>query len=159
MITSLSTNVLWISCHKKKTNYLPEPNSEYSIYVCECIFFMHIIFGVNLVYTKLSVRISSVFYHTFHTYFFYLYICPRNRALWWIMSRSYKSTAWLTWCDVTPGPERSDRYREIRSRPVDQETVKVRQQMFSYVYTMKQCTCLLFFLILFLIRVCTCTNF
>lgn len=54
----------------KKTNYLPEPNSEYSIYVCECIFFMHIIFGVNLVYTKLSVRISSVFYHTFHTYFF-----------------------------------------------------------------------------------------
>lgn len=106
--------------------------------------FMYIIFVVNLVYTKLSVRISSVFYHTFHTYFF-LYICPRNRALWWIMSRSYKSTAWLTWCDVTPGPERSDRYRKIRSRPVDQETVKVRQQMFSHVYTMKLCTCLLFF--------------
>lgn len=70
MITSLSTNVLLISCHQKKPNYLPEPNSEYSIYVCECIFFMHITFGVNLVYTKLSVRISSVFYHTFHTYFF-----------------------------------------------------------------------------------------
>lgn len=144
---------------QKKTNYLPEPNSEYSIYVCECIFFMHIIFGVKLgIYQVISTYFFSFLPH-FSYIFFYLYICPRNRALWWIMSRSYKSTAWLTWCDVTPGPERSDRYREIRSRPVDQETVKVRQQMFSHVYTMNQCTCLLFFLILFLIRVCTCTNF
>lgn len=71
MITSLSTNVLWISCHQKKLIiYLSPIQSTVYMYAIECIFFMHIIFGVNLVYTKLSVRISSVFYHTFHTYFF-----------------------------------------------------------------------------------------
>lgn len=34
---------------------------------------------------------------------------------------------------MTPGPEKSDRYREIRSRPVDQETVIVSH---IYVYPM-----------------------
>lgn len=98
-----------------------------------CIFFK-IIFVVNLAFTKLSVCISAIiFYHAFNSYVFFIYICLRNRALRWIMSRSNKSTAWSTWCDVTPGPERSDRYREIRSRPVDQETVIVSH---IYVYPM-----------------------
>lgn len=117
-----------------------------------CIF-KKIIFVVNLAFTKLSVCISAIiFYHAFNSYVFFIYICLRNRALRWIMSRSNKSTAWSTWCDVTPGPERSDRYREIRSRPVDQETVIV-----SHIYMYTQC--LLLFLFLFLIRVCTCAKF
>lgn len=59
----------------KKINYLFEFNLEYSIYVCECIFFMYIIFGVNLVYIKLLVCIFLVFYYIFYIYFFiYIFV-------------------------------------------------------------------------------------
>lgn len=58
----------------------PIQNTVYTY--ANAYFFMDIIFVVNLMYTKLSVRISSVFYHTFHTYFFiYIYLSKESGVM------------------------------------------------------------------------------